>query len=226
MSLRIRDYGLIKVVQAIHHQCDVRYGGSRGIQCSCMSLRYGNLSSSGIAVLLNFDSLNSLENYVRSVYCNTFPQTLYFQMEFLKVHCSANTKTAIKCALKRSNYRQDGRASLDTKKRKDHNDPEKKRGAAKKRYNNKKESIKQYTGKYLGNQTSKFMYQKAKFHENPEMHQAYQKCTYKKILKLKQTIKKMRYQENPQMQKDFQRKRYKENPKIKIEYQKKVPSKC
>ena len=73
MSLSIRDYTLIKVVQASHHQVDVRYGGSRVIQCSCMSLMYGNLSSSGTAVLLKFDSSNSLVNYVRSVYCNTFP---------------------------------------------------------------------------------------------------------------------------------------------------------
>ena len=38
MALSIRDYTIIKVVQATHHQCDVRYGGTRGIQCSCMSL--------------------------------------------------------------------------------------------------------------------------------------------------------------------------------------------
>ena len=73
MSLSIRDYAPMKVVQGSHYQGDVRYGGSRGIQCSCMSLRYGNLSNSGTAVLLKPDSLNSLENYVRSVYCNTFP---------------------------------------------------------------------------------------------------------------------------------------------------------
>ena len=38
MSLSIRHYTLIKVIQATHHQGDVRYGASRGIQCSCMSL--------------------------------------------------------------------------------------------------------------------------------------------------------------------------------------------
>ena len=59
---------------------------------------------------------------------------------------------------------------MDTKKRKCHNDPEKKRDAAKKCYNNKKESIKNYKrGKYLENQTLKIMYQKAKYQENPEM---------------------------------------------------------
>ena len=38
MVLSIRDYTIIKVVQATHHQGDVRYDSSRGIQCSCMSL--------------------------------------------------------------------------------------------------------------------------------------------------------------------------------------------
>ena len=66
---------------------------------------------------------------------------------------------------------------LDTKKRKYHNDPQKKRSATKKRYNNKKESIKPYNrGKYLENRTSKIMPQKAKNQKNPEIQQAYQKC--------------------------------------------------
>ena len=38
MELSMRDYTIIKVVQPTHHQGDVRYGTSRGIQCSCMSL--------------------------------------------------------------------------------------------------------------------------------------------------------------------------------------------
>ena len=62
---------------------------------------YGNLSSSGKAVLLKSDSLNLLENYIRSVYYNTFPQNLYFQVQFIKIHCSANTETAIKCSIKK-----------------------------------------------------------------------------------------------------------------------------
>ena len=36
--LSIRGYTIIKVVQASHHQGDVRYGAFRGIQCLCMSL--------------------------------------------------------------------------------------------------------------------------------------------------------------------------------------------
>ena len=37
MTLRIRNYTIIKVVQATHHQSDVRYGIYRGIKCSCLS---------------------------------------------------------------------------------------------------------------------------------------------------------------------------------------------
>ena len=38
MELSMRDYTMIKVVQATHHQGDVRYGTSGSIQCSCMPL--------------------------------------------------------------------------------------------------------------------------------------------------------------------------------------------
>ena len=94
---------------------------------------YGNLSSSGTAVLLNFLSLNSLENYVRLVYYNTFPQILYFPVQFIKVPWSVNTKTAINCALKMEQLAARRARDLDTKKRQYHNDPETKRDTAKKR---------------------------------------------------------------------------------------------
>ena len=61
----------------------------------------GNLSSRGAAVLLIFDTLYLLENYVRSVYYNTFSLTLYSRMKFLKIHCTANAKNAIKYELKK-----------------------------------------------------------------------------------------------------------------------------
>ena len=38
MTLSIRNYTIVKVVQDSHHQGDVRYGTSGDIQCSCMSL--------------------------------------------------------------------------------------------------------------------------------------------------------------------------------------------
>ena len=38
MALSIRDYTIIKVVQATHLQGDIRYGASRAVQCSCVFL--------------------------------------------------------------------------------------------------------------------------------------------------------------------------------------------
>ena len=38
MARSIRDNTIIKVVESTHHQGDVRYGTSSGIQCSYMSL--------------------------------------------------------------------------------------------------------------------------------------------------------------------------------------------
>ena len=61
----------------------------------------GNLQSSGTAVLIKHDTLYSLESYIRSVYYNTFCLTLYFKMQFIKIHCTANAKNAIKYELKK-----------------------------------------------------------------------------------------------------------------------------
>ena len=50
----------------------------------------GKLSSSYTAVLLKFDTLHSLESYKGSVYYSAYPIILYFQLEFIKVHCTVN----------------------------------------------------------------------------------------------------------------------------------------
>ena len=63
--------------------------------------QYGNISSSGTAVLQKFDTLFSLENYIKSVYYNTYPLTLYFQVQFMKLHCTENAKNAIESLLKK-----------------------------------------------------------------------------------------------------------------------------
>ena len=59
---------------------------------------HGNLSSSGTAVPLKFDTWHLLENYIKSVYYyNADLMTLmYFQMQFMKVHCTGDAKSAIK----------------------------------------------------------------------------------------------------------------------------------
>ena len=61
----------------------------------------GDVSSFGTAVLIKFDTLRSSKNYIRSVYYNAYPLTLYFQMQFIKVDCTVNARTAIKCSLRK-----------------------------------------------------------------------------------------------------------------------------
>ena len=51
----------------------------------------------GTAVLLKFETLVSLESYFRSVYYTNFPRTMYyFQLQFLKISCSASVINNIK----------------------------------------------------------------------------------------------------------------------------------
>ena len=58
------------------------------------------MSATGTAVLLKSDSLQSLENYIRSVYQSNYPKTHYFQGQFLKLKFTDNTKSTIKNTLK------------------------------------------------------------------------------------------------------------------------------
>ena len=76
-----------------------------GNQCCFLFESYskdeiGIISATGTAVLLNFDSLQPLENYIKIVYYSNYPTTLYIQVQFLKLKCTDNTKSAIKSALK------------------------------------------------------------------------------------------------------------------------------
>ena len=42
----------------------------------------GRVSATGTAVLVKFDSLQSLENCIKSVYYSNYAMTLYFQIQF------------------------------------------------------------------------------------------------------------------------------------------------
>ena len=58
-------------------------------------------AGTAVTVLLKFDTLHSLENYLRSVYCNIFRLTLYFQVHFIKVDSTSNVKNVMKNELKK-----------------------------------------------------------------------------------------------------------------------------
>ena len=53
----------------------------------------GNLSSSGKAVLLKFDTLRTLVNDIKSVYDTAYLMTLSFQLQFIDVHYIVNVKS-------------------------------------------------------------------------------------------------------------------------------------
>ena len=60
MALSIWGYTIICVVQVTHHQGDIRYGTSWGIQCSCMSLvslTWTSLRSPGLWNKFALDSI-------------------------------------------------------------------------------------------------------------------------------------------------------------------------
>ena len=44
---------------------------------------HDNLWRFGTAVLLKFDTLYLLENYIQSIYYNAYPLTLYFSVQFI-----------------------------------------------------------------------------------------------------------------------------------------------
>ena len=56
--------------------------------------------ATGRAVFLNFDLSHSLEDYIKLVYYSNYPRPLYFQVQFLKLKCTGNTKDTIISALK------------------------------------------------------------------------------------------------------------------------------
>ena len=58
------------------------------------------MSATGKAVWPKLDSLQSLENYIKSVYYSHYPMTLYFQVQFLKLKRFENVQSTIKNALK------------------------------------------------------------------------------------------------------------------------------
>ena len=60
----------------------------------------GRMPAPSTADLVNLDSLPSLEIYIKSVYYTNHPMTLYFQVHFLELRCTEDTKTTIKKALK------------------------------------------------------------------------------------------------------------------------------
>ena len=112
------------------------------------------LLSSGMAVLFItwYIALIGKLYTISSLQCLTL--TLYLQLQFIKVYCTVNPVSAIKCSLKKRQMLAKQLRNLNNENKSDGN----------------KESIKQYKKeKYAEHWISNFMFWKARYQENPEV---------------------------------------------------------
>ena len=102
----------MKVVQVTHHHGDFRYGMSRGVQCSCISLMsvcWTLFKSTGILDFLEFDCIlqkgdllfKSLNNYI-CIRMEDLPQKFWIEdlsinVEFLNNRTGEITVGGISC---------------------------------------------------------------------------------------------------------------------------------
>ena len=57
----------------------------------------GNISQNGSAVLMKFENLDDLQDYIKLIYYSSqHHKTLYFQMQFISIRCSKNLRESIK----------------------------------------------------------------------------------------------------------------------------------
>ena len=134
------------------------------------------MSAAGSEVLPKFDSLQSLENYIKSVYYSNYSMALYVQVQLLKPKCTENTKAQFKMHWKvreRKNCYRWKKISPRTRKKiqgakeRDYRDPESRR-----------------------------QYRKRKYQENPDLEKEFEKKKYQENPKPKKEYEKKKYWEN------------------------------
>ena len=203
----------------------------------------GRMSAAGTVVSLKFDSLRSLENYIKSVYYSNYPTTLYFQVQFLKLKCTDNANSAIKNALKKERkkstllkYHQGPEKKCKKLKRdiiEIHSQEDSiKKGNIRKILNNKKNVKKRDIRKILSQRKNmkkrnlgKILNKKEDMKKIyiwtiPDEKENMKKTNARKILNQKENLKKNKYEENPEPKREFEKSKYEENPKPKREYEK------
>ena len=163
-----------------------------------------NLSNFGTTVLLIFDQLYWLENYVRSVCYDVYPVTFYFQVQFIKVQCTVNVKNAIKYALKlKKSDSQQSKKDIQMPRKENIIAIQEKRLTVKKRYDKNKWSLKQPKKKCVENQISILTYHKAKYLENLQVKLLCNKCGYHETPKMRTKYQKAKYKENFEMKREY-----------------------
>ena len=60
----------------------------------------GNISQNGSAILMKFENLDNLQDYIKVIYYSSqHHKTFYFQMQFISIRCSINFRESIKSEL-------------------------------------------------------------------------------------------------------------------------------
>ena len=60
----------------------------------------GNISQNGSAILMKFENLDDLQDYIKLIYYSSqHHKTLYFQMQFISIRCSKHLRESIKSEL-------------------------------------------------------------------------------------------------------------------------------
>ena len=60
----------------------------------------GNISENGSAILMKFENLDDLQDYIKLIYYSSqHHKTLYFQMQFISIRCSKILRESIKSEL-------------------------------------------------------------------------------------------------------------------------------
>ena len=60
----------------------------------------GNISQNESAILMKFETMDDLRDYIKLIYYNSqHHKTLYFQMQFISIRCSNNLRESIKSEL-------------------------------------------------------------------------------------------------------------------------------
>ena len=189
----------------------------------------GRMSATSTSVLLKSDSLQSLENCIKSVYYSNYSMTLYFQVPFLKLKCTENAKNLIKIALKserkknvsslKKKYQGPEKKIQEAKER--YRDPEPIRQYRKRKYQEKKRNIRKILSqrknlkkrniRKILNQKENM--KKATMWKIPIEKDNIKKTNMRKILNQKKRYEKNKYDKNPEPKKDNHKKVHKKNKK-------------
>ena len=106
----------------------------------------GNISQNGSAVLMKFENLDDLQDYIKLIYYSSqHHKTLYFQMQIISIRCSNNLRESIKSELILNRPKQ-----CITKKRKLENSQAPEMLSAKKQKNHTLNKFISETGSFVG----------------------------------------------------------------------------